>query len=71
METKDYKWYVVKTISGKEEKVRTYIEKELEHQKMDKYVSTILIPTEKIFQIKEWKKLVKKEIFSRLFINTS
>ena len=42
METKDFKWYVVKTISGKEEKVKTYIEKELEHQKMDKYVSSIL-----------------------------
>ena len=46
MENKDFKWYVVKTISGKEEKVKTYIEKELEHQKMDKHVSSILIPTD-------------------------
>jgi transcriptional antiterminator NusG len=63
METKDFKWYVVKTISGKEEKVRTYIEKELEHNKMDKYVSTILIPTEKIFQIKNGKKISKERNF--------
>ena len=63
METKDFKWYVVKTISGKEEKVKTYIEKELEHNKMDKYVSTILIPTEKIFQIKNGKKISKERNF--------
>ena len=63
METKDFKWYVVKTISGKEEKVKTYIEKELEHQKMDKYVSSILIPTEKIFQIKNGKKISKERNF--------
>ena len=63
MEKKDFKWYVVKTISGKEEKVKTYIEKELEFNKMDKYVSSILIPTEKVFQIKNGKKISKERNF--------
>ena len=50
METKDFKWYVVKTISGKEEKVKTYIEKELEHNKMDKHeiekIILVKVPTQ-------------------------
>ena len=69
MEQNEIKWYVVKTISGKEEKVKTYIEKELEHQKMDKYVSSILIPTEKIFQIKGFlESLLKQQIIMTLVL---
>ena len=50
METKEMKWYVVKTISGKEEKVKKYIQRELELNKMDKFVSQILIPTQIIHE---------------------
>jgi transcriptional antiterminator NusG len=49
MKTNEMKWYVVKTISGKEEKVKQYIERELELNKMSKFVSQILIPTEKVY----------------------
>ena len=52
MEQNEMKWYVVKTISGKEEKIKKYIERELELNKMSKFVSQILIPTEKVYQIK-------------------
>ena len=54
------KWYVVKTISGKEEKVKKYIERELELNKMSQFVSQILIPTEKVYQIKKGKKVNKE-----------
>ena len=47
MKTNEMKWYVVKTISGKEEKVKQYIERELELNKMSQFVAQILIPTEK------------------------
>ena len=59
----DFKWYVVKSISGKEHKVKLYIEKELAQKKMEKYVSEILIPMEKIFQIKNGKKISKERSF--------
>ena len=59
----DFKWYVVKSISGKEHKTKLYIEKELAQKKMEKYVSEILIPMEKSFRLKMGKKLVKKEVF--------
>ena len=59
----DFKWYVVKSISGKEHKTKLYIEKELAQKKMTKYVSEILIPMEKIFQIKDGKKISKERSF--------
>ena len=57
------KWYVVKTISGKEEKVKKYIQRELELNKMTKFVSQMLIPTEKVYQIKNGKKVNKERNF--------
>ena len=59
----DFKWYGVKAISGKEHKVKLYIEKELAQKKMEKYVSEILIPMEKVFQIKNGKKISKERSF--------
>ncbi len=63
MKTNEMKWYVVKTISGKEEKVKKYIERELELNKMNQFVSQILIPTEKVYQIKNGKKVNKERNF--------
>ena len=63
MEQNEMKWYVVKTISGKEEKIKKYIERELELNKMSKFVSQILIPTEKVYQIKNGKKVNKERNF--------
>ena len=63
MKTDEKKWYVVKTISGKEEKVKKYIQRELELNKMGKFVSQILIPTEKVYQIKNGKKINKERNF--------
>jgi len=63
MEQNEMKWYVVKTISGKEEKIKKYIQRELELNKMSKFVSQILIPTEKVYQIKNGKKVNKERNF--------
>ena len=62
-ETSEMKWYVVKTISGKEEKVKKYIQRELELNKMNRFVSQILIPTEKVYQIRNGKKVSKERNF--------
>ena len=50
------KWYVVRAISGKENKVKTYIESEIERNNLTSYVSQILIPTEKFKWIVSKKK---------------
>ena len=57
------KWYVLRAISGKEDKVREYIEYECTHSDLGKYVSQVLIPTEKVMQVRNGKKVVKEKTF--------
>lgn len=54
------KWYVIRAISGKEKKVKQYIDAEINRLKLNDFVSQVLIPTEKIYQIKEGKKVSKE-----------
>ncbi|MDI9340366.1 MAG: transcription termination/antitermination protein NusG [Sediminibacterium sp.] len=57
------KWYVVRAISGQEKKVKHYIEMEVIRLKLGDYVSQVLIPTEKIIQIRNGKKIAKEKSF--------
>jgi transcription termination/antitermination protein NusG len=54
------KWYVVRTISGKEKKVKEYLESEISRLELQDYVSQILIPTEKVYQVRKGKKISKE-----------
>ncbi|MFY9308803.1 MAG: transcription termination/antitermination protein NusG [Bacteroidia bacterium] len=57
------KWYVIRAISGQEKKVKQYIEVEINRLGLNTYVSQILIPTEKIYQIRNGKKVSKERPF--------
>ena len=54
------KWYVVRAISGKEKKVKQYIENEIKRLEKQDYVAQVIIPTEKIYQIRKGKKISKE-----------
>lgn len=54
------KWYVVRAISGKEKKVKEYLESEINRLGLQDYISQILIPTEKVYQIRKGKKISKE-----------
>jgi transcriptional antiterminator NusG len=54
------KWYVVRAISGKENKVKEYLESEIKRLGYEDYISKVLIPTEKVFQIRKGKKISKE-----------
>jgi len=54
------KWYVVRTISGKEKKVKELLESEVVRYKMGDYIHQILIPMEKVYQIRKGKKISKE-----------
>ncbi len=54
------KWYVVRAISGKEKKIKQYIESEINRLNLTDFVSQVLIPTEKIYLIKDGKKISKE-----------
>jgi len=60
MEDNTKQWYVVKAISGKEKKIKEYIETEINRLGLQDYVSQILIPTEKVYQLRKGKKISKE-----------
>lgn len=58
-ELKPKRWYVVKAIAGKEKKAKEYIENEVAHSGFENYVSQVLIPTEKVFSVRNGKRVSK------------
>jgi len=56
----DRKWYVLRAIGGKEKKVKEYVEFEVSRLDLSDYVSQVLIPTEKVYQIRNGKKVSKE-----------
>ena len=57
------RWYVVRAISGKEKKVKEYLEVEIARLKLDDFFGQVLIPTEKVFQIRKGKKVSKEKAY--------
>lgn len=51
------KWYVVRAVSGSEKKVKQYIESEVSRLGLEEYVSQVLIPMEKVYQVRKGKKI--------------
>lgn len=59
----NFKWYVIRAISGKENKVKEYIDAEIKNSDLGQFVSQVLIPTEKVFQIRAGKKISKERSY--------
>ena len=57
------KWYVVRAVSGQENKVKAYIENEINRLGMGDYISQVLVPTEKVVTVKDGKKIVKDKVY--------
>jgi len=62
-EVKDKKWYVVRAISGSENKIKEYIEKEIAHFGLEESVGEVLVPTEKVMQVRNGKKVSKERVY--------
>jgi transcriptional antiterminator NusG len=56
----DKKWYVLRAVSGKEKKAKEYIESEINRLNWHDELSQVLIPTEKVYQIRKGKKVSKE-----------
>ena len=58
------KWYVLRAVSGKEAKVKEYLEALMKHDKLlEANVGQILLPTEKYAQLRNGKRVVKEKLF--------
>ncbi len=59
----NFKWYAVRIISGHENKVKAYLDNEIRNEKLEEKIRNVLIPLEKIFEVKGGKKKVKLKNF--------
>lgn len=59
-DTEVKKWYVVRAVSGQENKIKSYIETDIARLGLSDYVEQVLVPTEKVVQIRNGKKVNKE-----------
>ncbi|MEK7670815.1 MAG: transcription termination/antitermination protein NusG [Bacteroidota bacterium] len=59
----DKKWYVIRTYSGHENKVKAYIENEIAQAGLSERVGSVIVPSEKVFEVKDGKKKSKTRTF--------
>lgn len=53
-----HQWFVIHTLSGQEQKVKESIEKRLKTEEMSEHISEVLVPMEKIVEVRSGKKSV-------------
>ena len=53
-------WYVVRAVSGQEKKVKNYLEMEIQRNGMEKFIPEVLIPLEKVYEMRNGKKKVRE-----------
>ena len=56
-------WYVLRAVSSKETKVKEYIDAEIKNGRLGDHVSQVLIPTEKVVQVRGGKRIVKERTY--------
>lgn len=56
-------WYVLRAVSGQEKKVKSYLENEVARQNLQDFVPQILIPSEKIYEVRNGKKRIREKAF--------
>lgn len=62
-ESEFMKWYAVRIISGHENKVKAYLDNEIRNEKLHDKINNVLIPLEKVFEVKGGKKKIKFKNF--------
>jgi len=59
----EFQWFVLHTLSGQEQKVKDSIEKRIKIEEMDDLIKEVLIPTEKVAEVKRGKKTTSTRKF--------
>jgi transcriptional antiterminator NusG len=56
-------WYVIRAVSGQEKKAKSYLETEIKRKGIENFIPQILIPTEKVYEIRNGKKVPRERSF--------
>src|ERR1043165_5568377 len=59
-EQKETKWYVLRVVSGKERKVKEYLDKEISRSGWTDIVKQGFLPVEKVYKVQNGKKVMRE-----------
>ena len=59
----EFQWFVLHMLSGQEQKVKDSIEKRIKVEEMGEWIKEVLIPTEKVAEVKKGKKTTSTRKF--------
>ncbi|MCG8475080.1 MAG: transcription termination/antitermination protein NusG [Cytophagales bacterium] len=59
----NFKWYVLRVVSGKEKRVKAYLETEVSRQGLQDLIPQVMIPSEKVYEMRNGKKRVRERNF--------
>ena len=54
------KWYVLRVVSGKERKVKEYLDKEISRGGWSEVVKQVFLPVEKVYKVQNGKKVMRE-----------
>src|SRR3569833_2225731 len=54
------KWYVMRVVSGKERKVKEYLDKEISRGGWGNVVKQVFLPVEKVYKVQNGKKVMRE-----------
>ena len=57
---KESKWYVLRVVSGKERKVKEYLDKEISRGGWSEVVKQVFLPVEKVYKVQNGKKVMRE-----------
>src|SRR6185312_4769088 len=60
---KETKWYVLRVVSGKERKVKEYLDKDIIRNGWDKLILQVFLPVEKVYKVQNGKKVMRERNF--------
>lgn len=55
------KWYVLRVVSGKEKKVRDYLEKDIRRNDWEGIIKQVFLPMEKVYKVQNGKKVTREK----------
>ncbi len=58
--SEETKWYSLRVISGKERSIKERIDKEIKAEGWEEYVPNVVVPTEKVYKIRNGKKVIQE-----------
>ena len=58
-----FNWYVIKVVGGQEKKIKSYIENEVNHLRYQSLVKQVLVPSERVYEMRGGKKRIKERSY--------